>query len=238
MRYIYLLLAVAATIGCEEARGPLIAMDGQAVAAVKRVAILPVANITPYTEVNPLVERVFTTELTSLQRFEFISQKEVAKALDSLKLTEEDLGNPLNVKTLGEYLHADGVIGVGITAYSPFGTEAALLGKETEAAKKEIKPPRGILGWLVPTEVSVSHTEYQYGTVTREPAIGATVAMVNVADARVIYEASKLIQRDTRVPGGYNLNYGGVLTSDELRRVDFIARLAVKEMLDPLRRER
>jgi hypothetical protein len=213
-------------------------MDRPAVDAVKRVAILPVANITQFTEVNPLLERLFITELTSLQRFDFIGPKEVTAAIESLKLTDEDLGNPLNVKTLGEHLHADAVIGAGITAYTPFGTEAALLGEQTEKAKKEIKPPKGILGWLVPTEVSSSHTEYQYGTVTKEPAIGATVAIVNVADARVIYEASKLIQRDARVPGGYSLNYGGMLNDDELRRIDFIARLVVKEMLSPLRRER
>lgn len=231
-----LLLLLAVVLSCETASGPTVSIDREALATVRRVAILPIANATGYDMVNPMVERLFLTELTNLRKFEFVNPTEVAAALESLKLTEGDLGNPFHVKTLGQYLKADAVIGAVITTYSPFGTEAALLGRDTKTAEKDIKPPKGIIGWLVPTKVSTSETNYEYGTVTKEPAIGAVVAMISTVDARVIYEASKLIQRDARVPGTYNMKYGSVLTDDELRRLDFIARLVIREMLDPLRR--
>lgn len=237
MRHHCWLLAAVLLIGCSKSSGPLVLMDGEAIAQVERVAILPLANTTGFDVVNPLVERLFLTELTGLKRFEFIEPDVVVAALDSLGLAEADFGNPFNLRKLGNYLEADAVIGAAVTTYSPFGTEAVLLGRQTEKAEKEIKPPRGIVGWFVPSKVSVSETQYQYGTVAKDPAIGAVVVMINASDARVIYEASKFIQGDARVPGTYKLTYGGLLSADDLRRVDFIGRLVVKELLEPLRRE-
>lgn len=231
------ILVATLLLGCQAASPPLVSMDQKALREVRRVAVLPIANTTGYDEVNPLFERLFLTELTNLRKFDFINPAEVIVALESLRLTEDDLGNPFNVKSLGERLKADAVIGAAVTAYSPFGTETALLGKESQKAEKDIKPPKGFAGWLVPNRVSASETEYRYGTVTREPALGALITIVRVADARVIFESSKLIQGDARVPGSYRLTYSGVLTKDELRRVDLIARLVVREMLDPLRGE-
>ncbi len=231
-----MLIAVSLLV-CTKAPAPLIAMDKAALSAVRRIAVLPVDNATGYNEVNPLFERLLLTELISLRRFEFVTPTEVTAALNELKLSGEDLGNPFNIKLLGERLRADAVIGAAVTVYSPFGTETALLGKESQKAEKDIKPPSGIIGWLVPNRVSASETEYHYGTVTREPALGALISIIRVADARVIFESSKLIQGDARVPGSYRLTYSGVLTKDELRRVDLIGRLVVREMLEPLRGE-
>jgi hypothetical protein len=302
----------ALLLACQAAKGPVISIDRDAVARVRRLAIVPVLNLTDYDKLDPMLEQVFVSELVNLD-YDFIEPKVVRHALDSLGMSADDLGNPFNVKTLGEAVGADGVVGLLLTTYVPFSTE--VLPSERKQVKKEWRtgasggrPPAGtpdgpdtvrthgvpvnlpaiagkdglpdsqqtrvrepaaetasvrtsglgtaeqhdeqaatagrrsrgpgglLLSLLVPDDVSVTRTKYDYATVARKPSLGATIYLIETGRGRLIYNASKFIDENARIPGAYSKTYGNILDAEDMSRVDFVARLAAKEMLDPLRR--
>ncbi|MEO0079807.1 MAG: hypothetical protein ABIK44_03925, partial [candidate division WOR-3 bacterium] len=199
MRQLLIVPWALALLFCEAAKGPVISIDRSALASVKRLALLPTQNTTAYQKATTLIDHVWLEELLRLERFEFVEPQAVESAMTELGLNTADLGNPFKVKTLAEKVGADAVVGLIITSYVPF-TQDQVLGERKEVVATELPPqPKGILEILVPDKVSTSKTEYEYKTVTTQPALGA-VAFVIEASGRPIYNASKFISASSRIP--------------------------------------
>ena len=50
----------------------------------------------------------------------------------------------------------------------------------------------------------------------------------------VLYKGSKFISEESRIPDCYSATYGSVLPKERINSIDFMAGLAIKELLSPL----
>jgi hypothetical protein len=234
-------------LGCGKAEGPIIFIDREAIKDVNSIAILPVTNATPYIEVNPLLDQLLTDEMLRVKGYTFKTPTDVRNAVAELDLPEEKISNPMDAKSLGEKLGVDGVIGVMVIAFTPTISEIAEMKTESDVkaytfdeTKEELKKEHGALwGFLVdlfvPDVRVKGDTEHKYGTVTTDPFIGIGATMVDSRTGLVIYQASKFIKRDARLPGAYQKNYKAVITRERFQLLDYIARLSIREMVHPLK---
>ena len=210
-------------IGCAKAPGPTLVMERAKLMGVKKIAILPVTNVTPVKEITPLVEQTFRNELSELKKYKYSETKEEVR--------------PQN---------ADAIIGCTITEYIPFESKLEKTGKDVsydistfEESKREAKEGHGCLwGFLVdlfiPSHRIKGGEEYKYKTITRSPSIGMELILTD-SDGSIIYKGSKFISEGHRIPDCYTATYGTVLPEEQLNSIDFLASLALKELIEPLK---
>ena len=248
-RYRSLLLSTCCLnlFGCGKAEGPILYIDREALSGVKKIALLPITNVTPFQEINPLLDQIFTDEMLKTKGYSITTTEQVREALESLNLSQEKVSNPMDAKALGEKLGVDGVMGIMVIAYTPTKSEIAELKTETDVkahtygeTKEELKEKHGVLwGFLVDIlipEVTVkSDVEHKYGTVTTDPTIGIGATMVDAQTGQVIYQASKYIRKDARLPGAYKKTYKDIISKERFQLLNYIARLSIREVINPLK---
>ncbi|MCH7760788.1 hypothetical protein IIA15_05220 [candidate division TA06 bacterium] len=234
-------------LGCGKAEGPILYIDREALSGVKKIALLPITNVTPYQEINPLLDQIFTDEMLKTKGYSITTMEQVREAMESLNLSQEKVSNPMDAKALGEKLGVDGVMGLMIIAYTPTMSEIAELKTETDVkahtygeTKEELKKKHGVL-WgflvdiLIPDVQVKAGVEHKYGTVTTDPTIGIGATMVDTRSGQVIYQASKYIKRDARLPGAYKKQYKDIITKERFQLLNYIARLSIREVVQPLK---
>jgi TolB-like protein len=77
-------------------------------AAIKRVAVLPFENLTPDRSAGDKLQKIFLTELLSLEAFDVVEPGLVSRELKAMRLESLEAVGPAEVKRLGEALKADG----------------------------------------------------------------------------------------------------------------------------------
>lgn len=244
------LTLVIVFFGCEKAEGPIVFMDLEALKSVNKIAILPVTNATPHDAINPLIDQILTDEMLKLKGYSFATPAEVREAILSFNLSEEKVSNPMDAKAVGEKLGVDGVMGLMLISYLPSISQIAELKTETdvkahtfEETKEELKEEHGVL-WgflvdlLIPDVWVKGDKEHKYGTVTTDPIIGMGVTLVETQSGRVIYQASKFLKKDTRLPEAYRKKYEEIISKEKFQLLDFIARLSIRELIHPLNTSR
>jgi hypothetical protein len=226
---------------------PIIIFNQAAVREIKEVAILPPVNATSYQEVSHLVYEVLSTELALLGRFKFKDPQEVRAAIKKLGLQQRDFANPLEVKRLGQELDVDGVFVTTVMSYTPVKKETVLKEKDEdiratsfEEEKRELKKRTGCLGGalveiLIPDVYVWRDERREYETYTQNPSIGLGLFLVDTHQGMPVFKASKVIDENARLPGCYWLTYKDVLRKENFLSAQFIATLAMKEMLEPLK---
>ncbi|MBI4722549.1 MAG: hypothetical protein HY769_06070 [Candidatus Stahlbacteria bacterium] len=212
-RYLVLLII---SLGCAKAPGPVLSIDPASVNEIRSIGIKEVVNSSPQQEITPIVMQNLTTNLSELKRYKLVSPDE-----------------------------ADAILNCIITQYLPIQEKIVRSGKdvsydvhEFEGTKTEAKEGHGLL-WgclidlLIPSQKIKGGEEYKYKTVTRSPTIELKITL-NKKD-KIIYEGYKLIRSGSRIPDCYNTTYADILADEQLNSIDFIVRLAIKELLEPLR---
>lgn len=239
---------VIAGFGCGKAEGPIVYMDRDAVRNIHNIALLPITNATSHQEINPLLDQILTDEMLKLKDFSFTSPSLVREALTNLNLPENKISNPMDAKAVGEQLGVDGVMGIMLVSYTPIVSQIARVGTDTdvkahtfEETKEELKERHGVL-WgflvdlLIPDVWLKGGEEYRYGTVTTDPLLGIGATMVDARSGLVIYQASKFLKRDARIPGAYKRKYEDIIAKEKFQILDFLARLSIRELIDPLKK--
>lgn len=210
----YLLLGLS--IGCTRAPGPIIHIDPAAITEIRNINLSEVVNYTQHQEITPIVEQTITAQLSQLEKYSLTSPEE-----------------------------ADATIKCIITQYIPLQEE--LVKSETEASydvydfentKEEVKKGHGmvwgcLMDLLIPSRRVKGKEKYKYKTVIRSPLIEIKLNL-NKND-KTIYEGCKFISSENRIPECYSATYEGALPSEQRNSIEFIIRLAIKELLYPLR---
>ena len=234
-------------LGCGKAEGPIVYMDREALRNVREIALLPITNATPHPEINPLLDHSANDEMLRLKTYSIAKPEEVRNVLEELHLPAEKVSNPMDAKAVGEKLGVDGVMGVMVFAYIPTRSEIALTWKETdvkahtfEDTKEELKEKHGVL-WdflvdlLIPETTVKAKQEYEYGTIFSDPLIGIGTTLVETRSGRVIYQASKYLKKDAKIPDAYTRKYKDIIEKEKFQVIDYIARLSIRELVYPLK---
>lgn len=221
-------------VSCARAPGPALVMNRARLNAVKKFAVLPVTSITRGKDISPLVQQTLATGLTELEKYEFI------QADEDITLT------PTEARELSEWLEVDAIMNCTVTEYISLESKTVLGGKEKsyditsfEDTKEEAKKGHGclwgfIVDLLIPDYRVKGEEEYKYKTVTRSPSIGIELTLMS-KEGELIYKGSKFISKQSRIPDCYSATYGGVLAAEQINSVDYIIRLAVMELIEPLK---
>lgn len=77
--------------------------------AVKRVAVLPFENLTQERSAGDKVQKIFLSELLSLEAFDVVEPGLVAKTLKAERIESMEALGPADLKRLGESLKAQGL---------------------------------------------------------------------------------------------------------------------------------
>jgi TolB-like protein len=76
--------------------------------AIRRVAVLPFENLSPDRSAGEKLQKLFLTEVLSLDAFEVVEPGQVVRELKALRIESLDAVGPAETKRLGEALKADG----------------------------------------------------------------------------------------------------------------------------------
>jgi hypothetical protein len=103
------LAAALALAGCASSKTTKYMHPNMDLGAVKRVAVLPFENLTPERSSAEKVQKIFLTELLSLEAFEVVEPGQVTQYLRSNRIDSIDALGPADLKKLGEALKAQGI---------------------------------------------------------------------------------------------------------------------------------
>lgn len=107
-RAVLVLLALAAWgAGCKSATTKYIHPNVD-LGAIRRVAVLPFENLTADRAAGEKLQKLFLTEVLSLEVFEVVEPGQVNRELKALRIESLDSIGPAETKRLGEALKADG----------------------------------------------------------------------------------------------------------------------------------
>jgi len=86
--------------------------------AIRRVAVLPFENLTQDKSASEKVQKIFLTELLSLEAFEVVEPGQVTKELRAGRIDSVEALGPADLKKLGEALKAQGIFIGAVVDYT------------------------------------------------------------------------------------------------------------------------
>ena len=86
--------------------------------AIKRVAVLPFENLTQERTAAEKTQKIFLTELLSLEAFEVVEPGQVTRELRAARIESVDALGPAELKKLGEGLKAQGIFIGAVVDYA------------------------------------------------------------------------------------------------------------------------
>jgi TolB-like protein len=86
--------------------------------AVKRVAVLPFENLTQDRSASEKVQKIFLTELLSLEAFDVVEPGQVTQYLRANRIDSIEGLTPTDLKKLGEALKAQGIFTGSVVDYA------------------------------------------------------------------------------------------------------------------------
>jgi TolB-like protein len=86
--------------------------------AIRRVAVLPFENLTQDRTASEKVQKIFLTELLSLEAFEVVEPGQVTKELRASRIESVEALGPGDLKRIGESLKAQGIFVGAVVDYA------------------------------------------------------------------------------------------------------------------------
>lgn len=104
--------------GCASSRTTKYLHPNVDLGAIKRVAVLPFENLTQERTAAEKTQKIFLTELLSLEAFEVVEPGQVTRELRAARIESVDALGPAELKKLGEGLKAQGIFIGAVVDYA------------------------------------------------------------------------------------------------------------------------